>query len=312
MTPVERPARRARQARQAFLRACHWDVAVRKPGNVSHLSTGHGMQARQFIDSALACADLLCRPGAAVGERIEAAVTATRARVGCNTNLGILLLCAPLARAAEALEGLPADASTLRAAVQWVMAGLTLEDAAAAFRAIARASPGGLGEVQAQDVRQRPGVTLREAMALASGRDRIALQYVTGGAELFDVGLKALAAADPGGGRLGGQGLPATAARPAEAAVVQAVYLAYLASAPDSHIVRKHGPALAQTVMDQAGPWRDRLRDGGALDADPAWVAWDETLKARGLNPGTSADLTVATLMLADLLAWPDAADALA
>nr|MDP9125878.1 triphosphoribosyl-dephospho-CoA synthase [Pseudomonadota bacterium] len=34
---------------------------------------------------------------------------------------------------------------------------------------------------------------------------------------------------------------------------------------------------------------------------DPAWAAWDESLKARGLNPGTSADLCVATALVARL-----------
>jgi triphosphoribosyl-dephospho-CoA synthase len=35
--------------------------------------------------------------------------------------------------------------------------------------------------------------------------------------------------------------------------------------------------------------------------ANPAWAAWDESLKARGLNPGTSADLCVATALVAAL-----------
>ena len=54
-----------------------------------------------FIANAQAAAGPLFEPGAWVGERIEASVSATWAVAGCNTNLGILLLCAPIAKAVE-------------------------------------------------------------------------------------------------------------------------------------------------------------------------------------------------------------------
>lgn len=279
--------------RRAFLDACAWDVAVRKPGNVSVHSAGHGMQAQTFLDSAQACVGALCQPGASVGARIEQAVAATWARVGCNTNLGILLLCAPIAAAAERLTA-PVDEARLRQALAQTMATLTVEDAAAAFRAIVQANPGGLGATEAQDVRQSPTVTLREAMALAAGRDRIAAQYRDGGAALFDLGLTALRS------HAGG------AARAVSPQAVQRVFLAWLASDLDAHIVRKHGPALAQIVLNDAQRWSARAAAGERLDADPAFLAWDEALKSAGINPGTSADLTVATLMLAALTVRAD------
>jgi triphosphoribosyl-dephospho-CoA synthase len=55
--------------------------------------------------------------------------------------------------------------------------------------------------------------------------------------------------------------------------------------------------------MRAAQGWQVRAAGGERLDADPAYAAWDRELKARGLNPGTSADLTVATLFVAGLLA---------
>jgi triphosphoribosyl-dephospho-CoA synthase len=82
---------------------------------------------------------------------------------------------------------------------------------------------------------------------------------------------------------------------------MQRVYLEWLAAWPDSHIVRKLGNAPAHSVMAQAQAWRLRARRGEALDDDPAFAAWDESLKSRGLNPGTSADLSVATALLASL-----------
>ena len=298
-------------AQSAYLWACAMDVAVRKPGNVSLRSAGHDMRARQFLDSARASAPALFDVRFGVGARIEAAVRATRAVAGCNTNLGILLLCAPLARAAEALEGAgrldgagrlegqggieelggtaPPAAAPLQAALEAVLQALDLDDARAAYRAIATAHPGGLGTAPEQDVAAEPAVTLRAAMRLAAERDLIARQYANGYADVFDPGLAAFAA-------------PAHRAHMTIAQRVQRVYLAWLATHPDSHIVRKQGAAAARAVSAEATRWRDRL----ASDPDAAegadFAAWDESLKARGLNPGTSADLTVCTLFVAALL----------
>src|ERR1700761_5786289 len=92
------------RARAAFLEACALDVATPKPGNVSAQSPGHGMTADQFVASAHASLDALFTPGARVGQRILDAITRTRAVAGCNTNLGIVLLVAPLAAALDRLD----------------------------------------------------------------------------------------------------------------------------------------------------------------------------------------------------------------
>lgn len=275
----------------AFLRACALDVAVRKPGNVSEGSPGHRMEAEQFRRSAEVSAVALSEPGAPVGQRIEGAMRATWDAVGCNTNLGIVLLCAPLARAAERLDG-PLTTATLHAAVQAELTALDRDDAAAAFRAIALVQPGGLGKAEAQDVHAPPTVTLREAMTLAAARDRIALQYARGFDELFALGVPAYA-----------DGFDARA--------VQLCFLQWLRSAPDTHIVRKHGLATAQTVQVAAQSWWDTLlhrgrpMPGPEADACSAaeWSEWDDRLKTAGLNPGTTADLTVASAFAAALAA---------
>lgn len=274
--------------RDAFLRACRLDVQVRKPGNVSIASPGHGMDAALFLASAEASVGPLCAAGVPVGRRIEAAMRATLAVARCNTNLGILLLCAPLALAHER-AGVACDRDTLRASLRQVLSGLDLDDAAAAFRAIAVANPGGLGSAPEQDVSRTPSVTLLDAMALAAHRDRIAWQYVQAHDDIFSLALPAFDAGRAGRGPddIG----PA----------MQRAYLEILASIPDSHIVRKHGEALAQCVMREARPWCDSACAGFDLDANPAFAAWDESLKLRRINPGTSADLCVATAFTAFL-----------
>jgi triphosphoribosyl-dephospho-CoA synthase len=262
------------------------------------------MQAGMFLLSAQAAATPLLAPGARVGARIEAAQAASWEVAGCNTNLGILLLCAPLA---VAFERCPQDCGWpgLRQAIVAVLGDLDLDDARAAYRAIAAANPGGLGQASAQDVHEPPGIGLRDAMALAADRDSIARQYRDGFDDLLALAEAVL------DGRCG-QGLPAgfDAAPgaaldpdPATVRLVQRLYLTILSRWPDSHIVRKHGEAVAQTVMRSAQPWRLRAKSGEALDADSAFAAWDSRLKAEGLNPGTSADLTVAVLMLAGWMA---------
>lgn len=283
-------------ARRCFVRACRLDVAVRKPGNVSWFSAGHGMDAAMFVESAHAAAGPLFTPGARVGTRIEAAVAASWAAVACNTNLGIVLLCAPIAAALERIHD-GHTAAALRSAVQGVLADLDVDDSRAAYRAIAQANPGGLGHAAAQDVHDTPTVGLRAAMALAAPHDRIARQYRDGFAELFEIGLAVL----PPGFSI----MAAADDDPPDAATiaaVQRVYLAWLGSGPDSHIVRKHGGALAHIVMTAAQGWRERAAAAEALDAEPEFIAWDAALKAEHINPGTSADLTVATLLLAAAL----------
>lgn len=274
--------------REAFLRACALDVAVRKPGNVSAASPGHGMHAQLFLDSAHAACAGLFAPGARVGERIEAAVAATLDVAGCNTNLGIVLLCAPLARAFERCP-VPHDAGELRRTLRGVLDQLDVDDARHAFRAIAAARPGGLGRTDHGDVNEAPTLSLLEAMRLAAGRDRIARQYASGFEELFVTVLSFRHGARPSGGD-------------ATTAAVQQLYLRFLAGDLDSHIVRKYGAATAQAVTDEAKPWLARAQAGEALDAMPAFAAWDASLKQRGLNPGTTADLTVTTLFLAGAL----------
>lgn len=264
---------------------CELEVRAFKPGNVSVASPGHGMTAELFVCSAAAMAAPLCRPGAAVGERIFDAVAATRAVAGCNTNLGIVLLLAPLVEAALATT----PVFDLRARLQLVLAGLTVDDARQAYAAIRLAAPGGLGNSARHDVHAEPQVTLLAAMREAAAVDQIASQYVNGFADIFDFGMPL-----------------ATAARHRHAdeeAVTVAIFLGWLTRFADTHIARKHGPAVADAVRSEATTVAATFATGPANAALPVLRAFDATLKQRGINPGTSADLTVATLFATRLQA---------
>ncbi|MGQ0446239.1 MAG: triphosphoribosyl-dephospho-CoA synthase, partial [Beijerinckiaceae bacterium] len=158
---------------EAWLWSCRLDVEALKPGNVSVQAPGHGMSAADFIRSAEAATPLLCAQELSVGERILRSIEAAQRAAGCNTNLGIVLLCAPLVHSVlmESPEG------RLRPRLVSVLRSLTHDDARWVFGAIALAAPAGLGRRERYDVRSDPTVSLCRAMAEAQTWDRIAFQY---------------------------------------------------------------------------------------------------------------------------------------
>jgi triphosphoribosyl-dephospho-CoA synthase len=263
----------------AYEEACRLEIEALKPGNVHLFADGHRMTAGQFLVSASVSAGPLTDPDLAVGRRIIEAVRATRQAVGANTNLGIVLLAAPLARAAEAAGG------DLRENLSAVLDGLDMDDAGAVFEAIVLASPGGLGSADEHDVHEPPKVDLLEAMRAAAGRDRIARQYVSDFDDVFGTGLAALDASLC----RGENGIWPTVF----------TYMAFLAGFPDSHVARKHGEETAHRIREEAADVKTALDATGDDQARLSLLLdFDSRLKARNVNPGTSADLTVASLFV--------------
>jgi triphosphoribosyl-dephospho-CoA synthase len=264
------------QIAEAFKWACLAELDAPKPGNVHVYAAGHHMTAEEFVRSAVAAAGPLSAPAARVGERILGAVEATLAAVGTNTNLGIILLCAPLAAAAEVAN------EDLREELAQILRGLDRDDADLAFRAIVRAAPAGLGRSPRYDVFEPATASLLQAMNEAANRDAVARQYATNFADVFDLGVSNLDAmwdeADPKWATL-------------------ATYLGFLSAFPDSHIVRKFGIQCAAEVKRKAAAFHASVRTSeDAAQLLPDILTWDAVLKADGINPGTSADLTVASL----------------
>ena len=260
--------------------ACLIEVSARKPGNVSPGRDFEDTTYEDFLLSAAAIGPAFRRVAeAGVGETVRAAVQATRVRVHANTNLGMVLLLAPLACAAGRESG------PLRAALSRVLRGLSVDDARAAYAAIRLANPGGLGRAPAQDVCDEPTLSLREAMALAAERDTIAREYVSDYDVTFRLAVPAIQQARS-------RGWSRTEAA-AEA------YLCVLAEVPDTLIARKEGAARARAVSERA---REVLSAGAAGSAERARAeaAFDGELRERGhrLNPGTSADLVAAALFV--------------
>jgi triphosphoribosyl-dephospho-CoA synthase len=264
-----------------FIAACRAEIEALKPGNVHIFSPGHGMTAEHFFASAEASAGPLCMPGKAVGQRVYDAVAASFAAVGMNTNLGIVLLCAPLAAAAERNA-----TGSLHDRLAEVLRTLDTADTERVFAALRLANPAGLGKAARHDAHGPADVPLMVAMAEAADHDLIAAQYVRDFDDVFVTGWNALAHA-----RACGLTPPWS---------TTAVYLSFLAAFPDSHITRKHGAAAALEVQHEAAEIISIFQAEGAASQNTL-LAFDARLKAQQRNPGTSADLTVATLF-ADLL----------
>lgn len=265
----------------AYRDVCALELAALKPGNVHRHADGHGMTVADFLRSADVSAGPLTEPGLGLGERIYRAVAATRAAVGCNTNLGILLLSAPLIQAA--LDD--RSPGTLRERLGRVLAAADRADTMALFRAIRLAAPGGLGSSDAHDVCATPEAGPLEVMSHAAQRDRIALQYATGFADLFDRAVPLLA-------RLERRWRSAAWA-------AAGIYVDFLSRFPDTHVARKLGEGSALEVCRQAAPLAESLLQ--ARRPQPLrgeLLALDRRLKEAGINPGTSADLTVACLLI--------------
>jgi triphosphoribosyl-dephospho-CoA synthase len=247
--------------------ACLLEASAPKPGNVSPGRGFPDASYEDFLASAAAIGPALAAD-LPLGATIHAAIRATCQWTRSNTNLGIILLLAPLARAARSPR-------PLRDALHDVLDATTVEDAREVYAAIRLARPGGLGTADAEDISADPKVSLTEAMRLAADRDSIATEYVTDYRITFEIGLPALMQARSEGW---------------EEATVR-TYLALLAGITDTHIRRKHGASVADQVS------RDARK---ALDAGPQGRAlFDHQLRAAGLNPGTTADLTAAALYVA-------------
>ena len=268
---------RAERIEAAFRWACLTELDAPKPGNVHAFADGHRMTVDEFVRSADAAAAPLSAQGARVGLRIHRAVMATFAAVGTNTNLGIILLCAPLAAAAER------DATNLRNALHQVLQDLNVDDADLAFRSIVRAAPAGLGHSAQHDVFNPATVSLLQAMSEAANRDMVARQYATDFADIFDRGLPLFESVS----RRRGEAKWATLA----------TFLGFLSAFPDSHIARKFGAETARCIQGTALNFARMLQAAEQADQIlPALLTWDSAPKAKAVNPGTSADLTVATL----------------
>jgi triphosphoribosyl-dephospho-CoA synthase len=259
--------------------ACLLEATAPKVGNVHRGADFEDLTFADFVVSAVAigppmeaCSNLLHR--VSVGATILAAIRATRQLVDTNTNLGMVLLLAPLA-------AVPRD-EPLAGGIGKVLRGLTPEDCRLIYEAIRLAQPGGMGKVEEMDVATEVPSDLLVAMAAAAVRDLVAQQYVTD----FDLVLNKVA-----------PGLSEAASRWSLTDAIVHTHLRLLAEYPDSLIARKCGLEMARevsmyaaAVLAAGSPGDDSYHEAAA--------DLDFFLRSDGnrRNPGTTADLIAAGL----------------
>jgi triphosphoribosyl-dephospho-CoA synthase len=274
--------------------ACILEASAPKPGNVSPGRPFADLRYEDFVASAIAIGRAFEGAGdQPLGRTVRAAIESTLEWAPSNTNLGIVLLLAPLARAVIGVGGhfsrTPADCPRKMTSdpnsVREVLGATTVDDAREVYKAIRLARPGGLGKSEAQDVADEPSMTLLEVMRLAADRDSIASEYATGFELTFTVGAPALE-------RARREGLSW------DDAIVE-TFLTLLARKADTHIVRRTGLEAAEQVSSRA---RAVLDEGGVRSVAGRLAIDDMDRSMRdarnSLNPGSTADLTTAAIFV--------------
>ena len=263
------------------------EINALKPGNVSRYGAGHGMEYEDFVKSAERATPILCNRELSLGNRILRSVEATFDAVNCNTNLGMLLLMAPIIKVFEQGN----SPGNFRDSVKSILTSLDESEANDIFAAIRLAKPAGLGKVAKYDVNaimDTGGIDVYSAMVAAKERDLIALQYANGYREVVDIGVKCLRVYDNRWNSVEWAGV--------------VCYLTYMANFPDSHIRRKYGNAIAEQIQRKTVPVLKLFDKYNNPDsAVDMLLEFDKELKDSGINPGACADLTAASLLLYQL-----------
>lgn len=264
--------------------ACILEAAAPKAGNVHPKAEFHDCTFEDFVRSAEAVSPHLTGKRS-VGEMVFSAVKATQEVVATNTNLGIILLLAPLCKVRM-------DQS-LRHGIGEVLEQLTMEDASLVYEAIRLAQPGGIGKSEQHDVSGPAPVSLIEAMHFVAEKDRIARQYCTDFEDVLQTGVHELSEWSRRSSHW--------------QTVIVGLQLSLLSRWPDSLIARKCGIAQAETVRERASMI---MKAGWPESGHVEFEQFDAWLRSDGnrLNPGTTADLIAAILFAAmreNVVAFP-------
>ena len=251
-----------------------------KPGNVNLISSHKDTKAQDYLDSAILSSKELFNQNYSLGKRILESVNVTRSQVNVNTNLGIILLCAPVIQSYIDFNNLD-----LREGIKRTLSTTSIKDTHDLCAAINISSPGGLGDSDMYDTGSYPNASIKQIMDYSQEYDRISYQYSHNFSDIFDFIIPKLEFLNQRYESLD--------------ISLSLLFIEILAKIPDSHISRKFGDKIAKKTSNNA---HDLLK---ILDRehDPDYLAkalnnLDYEYKKKGINPGTTADLLVASLMI--------------
>ncbi|HMK54431.1 MAG TPA: triphosphoribosyl-dephospho-CoA synthase [Methanobacteriaceae archaeon] len=274
-----------------------------KPGNVHRTQDFEDMVFEDFLISGVVIGDYMrkaARQGSrysdpdswhkiGLGKIIKDSVLETDQWVKNNTNLGIIMLLTPLSAAA----GMSNDLESVRYHAGKIMKATTTSDAVDLYAAINIADAGGMGDQEDLDVSSESSaqelidnnVNMFQVLEMSAGWDMLAYELTHEFPVTFNTGypvfsdLKNTEGINP--------------------ATVQ-TFLTILSQYPDTLISRKYNQEKSEKVSAGA---KSILDVGGILTREgrKKIQEFDQKLLSYGLNPGTTADLTASSIMVAYL-----------
>lgn len=217
---------------------------------------------------------------------------------GGNTLLGSIILLSPMAAAAglTLTENTRFSINRFRSDLKSVVESTTAEDAVNVYDAINAAHPGGLGRAPQLDVTDAQSkkkilemdTSLYEVFKISSSWDSISAEWVNNYHITFDVGYPFFK-------------LQLKQTNDVNTAIVH-TYLKILSDVPDTLIIRKAGLRKARWASRQA---KQALEAGGLTTRNgrDSVLELDRRLhdSDHKLNPGTTADITSASIAIAVL-----------
>jgi len=244
-------------------------TAYPKPGNVDRCHDYPETRLEHFLASVIFARQALneAEQGKGrIGEIIRHAVRDTCCHKGGNTHFGAFILLIPLVYGKDIAGAMAAISRT------------DTSDAVAFYRAFAltsvRTNPGDeldVNDPHSLDVIRERDLTLLDIMQHSAAHDMVAREWVTG-FPLVRRGADLLRELGPG-----------------RQSVVDA-FLTLLATEPDTFIIKKHGPDVARETM---------LRARDVLDGKQPIGQFDEDCIRRDINPGSIADIIIASIYIA-------------
>jgi triphosphoribosyl-dephospho-CoA synthase len=289
------------------------EVSIQKPGNVGFEASFEETRVEHFLASAVAIGPTLEEAAfrgirvqekklgvgeVGLGELIKACAKEVALwQRGGNTILGTIMLIVPLAVAAGMTyrKEETLNLTMLRRNLKETIASTNACDSVYLYEAVNIANPSGLGKAPSLDVTNpnskkrllEENVSLLEVFRLAQDYDDICYEWVNNYDITFDLAYPYLK------GQLDN--------KPLKVAVLN-TFLKILATRPDTFIVRK----VSKKKAIEASTRAKRILDMGSVETpegEKELALFDKELRSSGnkCNPGTTADLTAASLALATL-----------
>jgi len=268
--------------------ACVLEVSSFKPGNVHRYRDFSDIKYHHFLTSGIAFGDVIykaAQDSKNIGKYIKMAVIQSRRWSPSNANLGIIMLHVPIAMGAGNINNF--DSSKLRKEMIRLSKNTTVEDSLNVYDAISIAMPN-LNppkrgpDVKEEDAKKRlieENMTLYHVFKISSEWDNISKEWTEG----FKISFE-------GYELLKNYYLEE---RDINWAITK-TYIHLLSKYPDTLIARKNNLEISKEVSKIAM----EIRNNGYKKEDIE--KFDSYLSKDGnrLNPGTTADIVAASLMI--------------